>query len=413
MNRSIVNVTEERVAEVIGQASQRLVFVAPGVSQKLAEALIGAWNRLGVNRVSIVLDVDPEVCRLGYGSLSGLKILQCEAAKRNTLVCHHQQGIRICLVISDDTTLVYAPTPLLVEAGTNKPNHPNGIVLGSAPEEVARDVGLAPSVEGVVQRSFGLDAVKAAEIAKVEDDLTRNPPQKFDLARKIRVFNSRFEFVELTLEGCYLSRKTASIPAELIGLANKASMKDRLKSTFKVIGEKDVLDEHKNLSQQSLMDARRDLEDRYLCNITGYGKAILRENKDEFVLNVLLLQKQVDDFKLAASEKLQGIIDKNCETLVDALFPALMANMPSEWKKFLGPNPSQKAIRDQLHRVVTLAFGKAETLLSGMKVNVVYKGVTYESLQDPEFIKAAKAAFPNLDVFHEEYDAAKESLTKA
>lgn len=43
-------------------------------------------------------------------------------------------------------------------------------------------------------------------------------------------------------------------------------------------------------------------------------------------------------------------------------------------------------------------------------IEVVFKGVTYESLQHKDFIEAAKKAFPNLDVFHEEYETAKQKI---
>jgi hypothetical protein len=35
---------------------------------------------LGPKNVTVILDVDPEICRIGYGSLEGLEILQKAAA---------------------------------------------------------------------------------------------------------------------------------------------------------------------------------------------------------------------------------------------------------------------------------------------------------------------------------------------
>ena len=43
-------------------------------------------------------------------------------------------------------------------------------------------------------------------------------------------------------------------------------------------------------------------------------------------------------------------------------------------------------------------------------MNLVFKGVTYESLNDPEFISAMEKAVPfAVDPLHEEYDAARSS----
>jgi hypothetical protein len=38
-----------------------------------------------------------------------------------------------------------------------------------------------------------------------------------------------------------------------------------------------------------------------------------------------------------------------------------------------------------LDREITDAFGSVDDLIANMKLKVVYKGVTYESLSDPEF----------------------------
>ncbi len=49
-----------------------------------------------------------------------------------------QSGVRIGLVISDDTTLVYSPVPQLIEAGSNSVEKPNAIMFsGAATERLA------------------------------------------------------------------------------------------------------------------------------------------------------------------------------------------------------------------------------------------------------------------------------------
>jgi hypothetical protein len=42
-----------------------------------------------------------------------------------------------------------------------------------------------------------------------------------------------------------------------------------------------------------------------------------------------------------------------------------------------------------------------------MEVKAIFKGVTYESLNDPDFIRIASEEIPSLDLLHDEYDAAK------
>jgi hypothetical protein len=50
-----------------------------------------------------------------------------------------------------------------------------------------------------------------------------------------------------------------------------------------------------------------------------------------------------------------------------------------------------------------------DDLIANMKLKVVFKGVTYESLSDPEFQRIAQRAIPSFPELHMEFDAAKAS----
>ena len=236
---SITNADDRRLIELSNDAKERLVYLAPGISLGLAEALSSAWERLGADAVTVILDVDPDVCRLGYGSLEGLQRLRQGATRSGSLVCH-QPGVRIGLLISDETTLIYSPTPLLLEAGSGNPERPNAVELKSTPQEVARDVGLGSEPD--LQRRIGLDPIKPDQIDKVSEDLKAAPPLKFDLARRVRVFTSRFQFAELEMSGCYISRRKVPIPSSLMGLARNRDVASQLHTHFNLIqkGQIDV-----------------------------------------------------------------------------------------------------------------------------------------------------------------------------
>jgi hypothetical protein len=60
----------------------------------------------------------------------------------------------------------------------------------------------------------------------------------------------------------------------------------------------------------------------------------------------------------------------------------------------LGSKPKPIDVERVLRSELSRAFGSTENLLSEMKVNLVFKGVTYESLNDPEFISAMEKAVP-------------------
>ncbi|MBI3896076.1 MAG: hypothetical protein HY313_09110 [Acidobacteria bacterium] len=74
----------------------------------------------------------------------------------------------------------------------------------------------------------------------------------------------------------------------------------------------------------------------------------------------------------------------------------------------LGSNPSREAVQKLLDTELERAFGSADDLIEEMKVKLLFKGVTYESLNNSKFIEIATRAFPSLKL-HEEYDAARAS----
>jgi hypothetical protein len=57
-SESLCNVTEKSLVELILRAKTRLVFVAPGATKSVAEAISKTWRRLGAERITIILDVD-------------------------------------------------------------------------------------------------------------------------------------------------------------------------------------------------------------------------------------------------------------------------------------------------------------------------------------------------------------------
>ena len=56
---------------------------------------------------------------------------------------------------------------------------------------------------------------------------------------------------------------------------------------------------------------------------------------------------------------------------------------------------------------LTDAFGHSDDVFQDMSVKAIFKGVTYESLSDPEFMRIARQEIPLLDTLHDEFDAAK------
>jgi len=197
----------------------------------------------------------------------------------------------------------------------------------------------------------------------------------------------------------------------LMGLAQDEATKERLHGTFKVLSETDIVDEDSDLSEKKLREERKRIADTYLTPIKGFGTVILRSNKEQLEKEVEGLEAMVTDFQNRLKERMEGLMTENAKKLAVALFPSVREHPPKYWIRFLGPNPTVEALEEQLVRDIRGAFGDVEKLTKAMSVGLVFKGVTYETLTNPEFADLAQERFPSLRL-HEEYDAARETVQR-
>ena len=130
--RTFAVASDEALVGLISRARNRLVVIAPALTQAVANALSRRFDDLGQLDVTVILDSDPEVYRLGFGDQAALETIRAASAK-NLFDLREQAGVRIGVVISDDTTMVYSPVSKNIEAGSTSVEKPNAIVLsGSA-----------------------------------------------------------------------------------------------------------------------------------------------------------------------------------------------------------------------------------------------------------------------------------------
>ena len=136
---------------------------------------------------------------------------------------------------------------------------------------------------------------------------------------------------------------------------------------------------------------------------------ILRKDKPKFEAQVEGLRVAVEDFKKVVQSKLQATIDRNRDSLRAVLLPRLIENPPKGWSPPGGSRPDPDRVARRLETTLRRAFGSAEQLVGEMKVKLVFKAVTYESLKDPAFMDAANTAIPELEKLYQEHEAARAS----
>lgn len=409
---ALQTITDALLIAAIDRASQRVVIIAPGVWPSLARAIAGAWQRLGPERVTAILDVDPEICRIGYGSLEGLTILQAAATAANEAL-GEEPGIRICVVIADDQTFVFSPTPRQLEAppgdrsvaATTQPKA-NGIVFTKPPMTLESELGAGP--EGISSRTLGLETLKADKLEKVTKDLEKNPAKNFDLTLAVNVYNAKIQFVEFKVSGCRLSEHKARLPKHLLHVLKKnPALSRKIENSIRLLEDEDVLVKDPKLSQDTVFKSRGSIEEKYLRPVTGIGTVIERSRTADFLKEVATLRGEVVKFAKRVEEKLSDRFHETAKQLAEELLQDIMADIPQKWKRQLGGRPDSEHVRWLITDDLLKAFGDPARKVGRMKVETVFKDVTYDMLKDPDFRAEINEHFTDLPLM-DEFSAAKE-----
>ena len=413
---AIQAITDSMLIEAIEKASNRVVIIAPGVWPLLAQAIGDAWQRLGPEQVTVILDVDPEICRIGYGSLEGLKILQKKATALGEALAE-EPGIRICVVIVDDQTFVFSPTPrqlevppddFIVKDPSQSHRHlkTNGIVLKKPPTALEHDLGAGP--EGFLGRTLGMEMLNQAKLDNVTKDLQRNPAKKFDLSRAVNVYNAKIQFVELKVIGCRLSEHKARLPEHLLHVLKKnPELSKAIENSIRLLEADDILVTDPKFSEQTIFENRSCIDKKFLRPVKGIGSIIERSQKDEFKKEVAKLEEEVSSFAKLVETILSDRFRDTAEKLAKELLEDVLDNIPSKWERKLGRRRDPDQVRWLIFNDLIHAFGDPVKRINKMKVETIFKDVTYDMLNDENFRAEISEYFPDLALV-EEYTAARE-----
>ncbi len=107
-------VDDAALVKMIGAAKHRIVFIAPGLNLKVADALGKRFEEMDNLDVTVVLDPDEDVCRIGYGEVAALVRLHA-LAQETGFWLKSQPGLRVGVLLADEQTLVWSPTARSVE----------------------------------------------------------------------------------------------------------------------------------------------------------------------------------------------------------------------------------------------------------------------------------------------------------
>lgn len=441
---TFVTVDDQLLSQRIAAARSRVVLVAPAVSKVVVAALEEYFRKAANVPVTVVLDPDEDAYRIGYGDREGLEQLH-KFAQDKLMALRSQTGLRIGLLLVDDDVLVWSPTPRSVE-NQRSANEPNGIDLGwgckaaSGPQFVDKDASdlienkesqspasfLADNINNAVgaddtavllsQAEIGLTSLTTEQVTKAVKTLKENPPAPFNLALKTRVFSTKFQFVEFELQGAEWTKREIKLSNLLLNPDVPDTLKDLFETRVKpfshrgdvaikvpalVQGQVAYNREGNEISipmtQADIEKSWKELRERYLRRLPGFGWLIQKAKKSQFEADVkafeTVLKKWVDGFREDAENQEEDLVKR----IVDLI------------KHRAERSQSKDKLKDDEIKAIVLA-GIQKLRIIEPRVKIVFKEISWESTRDDEFTEALRKSLPaaELEGWFEVFTAAKE-----
>ncbi|MBW0159490.1 hypothetical protein [Sedimentimonas flavescens] len=399
IGRTFTVASDEMIASLVHSARRNLVVAAPALDDAVVDALISRLPDRPQLSISIIIDSDPEVYRLGYGSDKALKRLH-EVCLANDLALRKQPGLRVGVIVADDDCMIFAPTPLLIEAGSHSPEKPNALVLrGSAASQITAATSGEREGEALNQE-VGLVAIRHHEIAQTLASLADNPPQPFDIARALRVFSSKVQYVEFEAVGYKLDRKVVPLPDELTDVSDtglRDQITSRIRSPLKDLGKVGIQVERDGKMLDIQVDSRwldaerKQIEDEFLYTITGFGKVILQTKRPEFEAAVEVFSDTIKKYIEAVRSEIGQTREDFVESVVFEYAPRWKVRVPKFYSDFQ-ITPTDENIAEDLTRIAQDLFDKSIDFREP-NIRIVPKNIAPESVRDTDFKKKVEAAF--------------------
>jgi len=402
------SLTSKAIAIAIRAAKRSVCYAAPGIQHGPAQAMAELARRIGPEFISVCIDFDERVMRMGFGDLAAVEMLR--DAK---IIVSSTPGLRTGLAIVDDEGYIFTPTALYLESDQRHTDAPNALRLSrdQVKEALAR---LSPAAKAIAIASAKTDEERdqikkrAVEIQSVhiadKQRLEEAPPVRFDIARQVRVFSAYLQYVELKLTGAAIQRHRIQIPDSIQKLGGSEDLKGRLKTTF------DLIEKSGKLSSKALEDELNDIRKNFTRSLgKDHGRVVLKKAKPAFEDRLKKFHDKLKAHQEKVRKELQSTLDRSRKQIVDYFVPRVKKSPPDAMKgQFL--KFDDEAAKSWLESELRRVFPKAETLIKEMQLKKEYKDVTLENLNRADFLTAVKEAYPhiNWDRPYNEFRAAGE-----
>ena len=388
---------------MIRNAEHSVCYAGPGIQAKPAESMIKVVEKLGPEMLTVCIDFDERVMRMGYGVIDAVKRLR-EAG----VTVNHAPGLRSALVTVDDVGYIFTPTPLYLEAESENDAALNALRLSQeqvaeararlspAAKEIAVVMATTPEEKKRIAElpvEVGSIQVNEGQLNQVDNNLKIAPPVKFDLARQVRVFEPYLQYVEMNLSGAAIQRHRLTIPPSIQKIGGSTDLDGRLRTTFELI------ERNSKLSSKNLENQLNEIRKNFTPSLgKKYGRVVLKSVKPHLNRRLKEFREKLESHKKDVEEKLQKHLDDSRQQIIDYYLPIVIKTPPDAIiGQSLNGKPSDESAKQWLNAKLKRCFPKAKSLIQEMKLEVRFKDVTFETLNQEDFLNSIKKAFPGVD----------------
>jgi hypothetical protein len=148
------------------------------------------------------------------------------------------------------------------------------------------------TAEKAAGQEIGKEALTAAHVQALSDDLKSNPPQPFDIARALRVFSSKVQYVELEVDNYRFGSRQVQLPPDLLDITDESLKKrisGRIRAPDQVSGPFEITVETANgkeevikADEKWLRAERKRIEDKFTFPIPNTGRVVLHIEREAF-----------------------------------------------------------------------------------------------------------------------------------
>ncbi|XSG83891.1 MAG: hypothetical protein ACPW60_09120 [Methylohalobius sp. ZOD2] len=417
MTHLFCTLDSQRIADLIRSAERFVCYAGPGVQIAPAQAMAAVAGRLGVEMVTVALDFDERVMRMGFGDMEAVKALRSAG-----IAVRDAPGLRTALVLVDDEGYLFTPTALYLEAEPEGQQAANAMRLSADQlrEALARLSPVAKAIAVAQAQSeqerehiaslpveVGTEPVTEEQFTRVDQSLKEAPPVQFDLARQVRVFNAYLQYVELKLTGAAIQRHRLAIPPNILKLGGSKDLEGRLRTTF------DLIEKGDKLSSKKLEDDLNEIRKNFTPSLgKDHGRVVLKSAKPHLEKRLATFKANLETHQKNVADELQNKLDESRKQIIDYYLQRVIDNPPDALLgQLLHPKPTEEDAQLWLDAELDRVFPEAEALIQKMQLDVRYKDVTFETLNRPDFLQSVKAAFAwvDWDKAHAEFRAAGEA----